>query len=287
MANTPPQLKTIDIRDTRSLAAIGSPQRCGVFEVLRCFHRAATLPELAVATSLPEPQLARMVDDLVAAGLVRTVRARGKRRRPAFKVTCQEVAVLYDPSNHQECALQRRHAEATTADLKHASATAREVGATPPNHTLYHESRGKFTIRPDQFAELRRRLRAVDEYINQIGSECKVSHPVAPLLCNHLIEMRVAPLRTPLLPFPWILATRRDKVARLAKASVAGAMPLLAPRQQQVAIALAHGSSRPQIARRLGLSVHTVAAISRRIYAKLGVSNRAELANRLATLARV
>ena len=53
------------------------------------------------------------------------------------------------------------------------------------------------------------------------------------------------------------------------------------------AIALAHGSSRPEIARRLGLSPHTVATISKRIYAKLGVRRRAELANRLGALSRL
>lgn len=283
----PPETQAIDIRDAKSLAAIGTPQRCGVFEVLRCFRRPATLQELGVATRVPPLTLASIVDDLVGAGLVRARKARGARRRPAFEVTCQQVAVLYDPSVRSECDLVRRHLEAATADMQHASVQARAAGASPPHETLYHESRGKFTIRPDQFMELRRRLHAVDEFINQIATDCAVSDPVAPLLCNHLIEMRVAPLQKPLLPFPWILAAQRGTAASLSQAFVQSTVPQLAPREQQVAVAMAHGSSRPEIAKRLGLSVNTVASISKRIYAKLGISNRAELANRLAALSRV
>ena len=56
---------------------------------------------------------------------------------------------------------------------------------------------------------------------------------------------------------------------------------LLSPRELLVAKALGKGKSRPQIARDLGLSAHTVVTMSRRIYQKLGVHSRAELSVRL------
>lgn len=283
----PPETHAIDISNRLALAAIGDPQRCGVFEVLRCFRKAATLQELAVATGITRLRLAEIVDDLIDAGLVRAHRARGDRRQPTFAVTCQQVVVLYDRNDAAECESVRKHLDAVTADLTLASAESRSKVATHSRDTVHHESRGKFLLRPDQDAELRRRLHAVDEFINQIATDCAVSDPVTPMLCNHLIEMRVAPLVTPLLPLPWILAADRSTAATLAGASRRSTVPQLAPREQQIAIAMAHGESRPAIARRLGISAHTVATISKRIYAKLGVTSRAALANQLAALSKL
>lgn len=56
---------------------------------------------------------------------------------------------------------------------------------------------------------------------------------------------------------------------------------VLSPRELEVARALDSGKSRPQIARELGLSEHTIVTLSKRIYRKLGVHSRAELSTRL------
>lgn len=283
----PPHAKAIDVRDARSLAAIGDPERCGVFEVLRCFRRPATISELATATQLPRARLVEMVDDLVDAGLARALPARGARRQPAYEATCEQVMVLFDTRDPKESSAVQKHLEAATADVARAAREARGTGVAESQGAVAHESRGKFLLRPDQHRELRRRLHAVDEFINQIAADCAVGDPVEPLLCNHVIEMKVTPLRTPLLPFPWIIAADRRTAGELAQASQQSTLPELTAREQQVAIALAHGSSRPEIARRLGISVNTVATVSKRVYAKLGIRSRAELANRLGALARI
>ncbi len=283
----PPHTRAIDVTDTRALAAIGCPERCGVFEVLRCFHRPATLSELCTATGLPRARLAAIIDGLVDAGLARTVQARGARRHPSYETTCQQVMVLFDTRNAEESAAVRRHLEATTGDLRAAAAETRGTTAADAQGAVFYDSRGKFLLRPDQYRELRMRLHAVDEFINQIAADCKVGDPVGPVLCNHLIEMRVVPLRTPLLPMPWIMAADRRTAPELAKAAHQSSIPALAPREQAVAIALAHGESRPAIARRLGISANTVASTAKRVYAKLGVRSRAELANRIGALSRM
>lgn len=52
----------------------------------------------------------------------------------------------------------------------------------------------------------------------------------------------------------------------------------LSPREREIAEHLAKGLSRPQVAARLNLSPYTVVSLSQRIYEKLGIRTRAELA---------
>lgn len=52
----------------------------------------------------------------------------------------------------------------------------------------------------------------------------------------------------------------------------------LTARERQVAEAMATGFSRPEIARQLGLSHHTVVSMAKRIYQKFAIRRRAELA---------
>jgi LuxR family maltose regulon positive regulatory protein len=55
----------------------------------------------------------------------------------------------------------------------------------------------------------------------------------------------------------------------------------LSRRELDVARLLEGGMSRPRIATKLGLTLHTVASISKSVYRKLGVSSRAQLAKRM------
>jgi DNA-binding NarL/FixJ family response regulator len=95
------------------------------------------------------------------------------------------------------------------------------------------------------------------------------------------------PLVGELLPLPSVWVTPRSKLAKSGDAP-AGKPGLrgLAPREREVAIELADGLSRKHVAERLGVSVHTVSTIARRIYRKLSVTSQAGLAARLAGAAR-
>jgi LuxR family maltose regulon positive regulatory protein len=57
---------------------------------------------------------------------------------------------------------------------------------------------------------------------------------------------------------------------------------LLTARELEVATSIASGKSRPETAKALGVSANTVASATKRIYAKLGVRNRAEFTSRMA-----
>jgi len=80
---------------------------------------------------------------------------------------------------------------------------------------------------------------------------------------------------------PHLFLTSKERAAEAVKKAENTAMHVLSPRERQVGLMLASGKTRPEIAEALGVSLNTVATIGKRIYAKLGVSRRAELATRL------
>jgi DNA-binding CsgD family transcriptional regulator len=80
---------------------------------------------------------------------------------------------------------------------------------------------------------------------------------------------------------PQLYVVNRDRAEEVAARSASTGMHELSPRERQVAAMLAAGKTRPEIAEALGVSLNTVATIGKRIYAKLGVRRRAELASRL------
>ena len=79
------------------------------------------------------------------------------------------------------------------------------------------------------------------------------------------------------MPAAWMTPRSKLDRAEPAAADKTG-LPALAPREREVALALAEGLSRAHVAERMRLSVHTVSALARRVYRKLGVSSQAALA---------
>lgn len=76
---------------------------------------------------------------------------------------------------------------------------------------------------------------------------------------------------------PW-LEQARSELARLGGRAPSGST--LTPAEQRVAALVAEGRTKREVAAALILSVHTVDSTLRRVYAKLGISSRAELARR-------
>jgi DNA-binding NarL/FixJ family response regulator len=59
---------------------------------------------------------------------------------------------------------------------------------------------------------------------------------------------------------------------------------LLTERELEVAERLVSGESRPHAAKSLGVTTNTIASTTKRIYAKLGLKNRAEFVSRMSAL---
>ncbi|MFN9078821.1 MAG: response regulator transcription factor [bacterium] len=98
---------------------------------------------------------------------------------------------------------------------------------------------------------------------------------------DHL-AMEIRPLLHPVAPIPQFSLWNADYVPELVLHREKDPASILSPRELEVARRPATGESRPFIAKSLGISTNTVATTSKRIYAKLGVNNRAAIASRMA-----
>jgi DNA-binding CsgD family transcriptional regulator len=95
------------------------------------------------------------------------------------------------------------------------------------------------------------------------------------------LSLEFRPLRHVEPPMPTYSLFDAEYIPTLVERRERSAVGILTQRELEVARLLAGGGSRPAIARRLGLSINTIAATTKRIYAKLGVHSRAEFALRM------
>jgi DNA-binding CsgD family transcriptional regulator len=97
--------------------------------------------------------------------------------------------------------------------------------------------------------------------------------------CNHYACFRIQPLAESQMPQPEIVIRPRNQASADASTGSKDLWKRLSPREREIALALASGSTQPEIARRISVSPHTVATFAKRIHTKLGIRRRAELVN--------
>jgi len=259
-----------------------------MWEVLRSARSVLTVAEICRAMGTDQRLVQRQLDLLARHGLVESVRARKPRKSVGYRVATDRIVVTFDDSRQDS--VQRAMASGDSVRREFHRCVDRysdpEYLPAPRvrfrQHTIQH-----FTA--EDFAELRRRMLPVIEFLGtprprppQPAGSRKSRVPPSSF-CNQAISIVLDPLVGNLLPLPAVWVTPRSKLDR-AEPSAADktGLPALAPREREVALALADGLSRAHVAERMRLSVHTVATLARRIYRKLGVSSQAALAARLA-----
>jgi len=284
MPNTTP----LQLDDQGVLGLLRDFEALRIWEVLRSARTAVTVAELAQATGLEPRVLQGHVDLLAKHGLVDTVRARKPRKSVGYRVSTERIVITFDDGCTESVARAMSSSESVRREFERCveryadPAFHPAVGVRFRQHSIQHFTK-------EDFAELRRRMLAVIEFLAaprprppQSRGSHAVSIPPTPF-CNQAISIRLDPIVGELLPLPAVWMTPRSKLKQstVHKADKTG-LPGLAPREREVALALADGLSRAHVAERMRLSVHTVATLARRVYRKLGVSSQAALAARLA-----
>ncbi len=270
----------LNSRDPVLLDALGDVDAMCLWEVIRTQRSPAPLSELCALTNAPAGVVQTRLDMLADAALVRTVRARKPRNAVGYVVTRQRLVVAFDQSDPGAVARIR---EISKTWERHVDDLIMNHGDTDSDPRATYRSRyvGLDQLDQSEFAELRRRIDSVCEFWNMLASKNGHEHQSARKcrVANHAICIRVEPLVPGKLPIPEVWFRPPEAADRVAADLGSGrARRPLTTREAEVARALATGLQRKQLATHLGVSIHTLTTMCKRIYAKLGVHSQAELA---------
>lgn len=269
-----------DIRDGSVVVALSEPLHAAVWELVRRNPGPATVAGIAQMAGRTGADVQRALDALADARLVARVPQRGDRRVSAYGVADASIIVIgHDDRDDGDRALLQ---ELSDRYAEHARRTIEAARRLPAGDGELHFSL-HYPVRLDavELAEVRRRLEDLQDYLCNIQAKAAGSRSPDAHQCNYHASVQLHPTRAPVLPLPIIYFVQRGR-ARESIAKLRGAhMTGLSRRERQVAMELIKGRTRPEVARHLGVTANTVATVCKRIYAKLGIRTRAQLASRL------
>lgn len=270
----------LGIRDAGVLDLLCDPDAMAVWEALRAAQAVRSLGELSAASRRTLAESQRAIDRLEAAGLVSLRRARGRRTTLGYVACCRSLVVAYEQGQDGDLVERALQAMSRAVPACSDGPTAQ----TPP-HAV-----GRFVVaasldRAAQ-AELHWRVMHLIDYMRSLGmmsssaaadgraedttAAIRAVIDLEPLACGPNLHASIA-----------VLPRSALHGASGAARSSMRARDALTRREWDVAPALASGSTRREIAARLGISANTVASIAKSIYRKLGVRSRLQLAARL------
>lgn len=275
---------TLDAADPGVLELLTESATMRTWEFIRNTNATTTISDIASVTGLASSELHRQVDALVAMGLLRVIRVRKPRRETGYRATCEQIVVAFDDHDEEVVARLIAIGDVIKGDYDQAV----EQHADPEFHSkagFRFQMSGTYRLSKEELAELRRRVLAVVSFLDMPRNTGKVvdGDPDGSAVgCNQAIRITLDPLVGGLLPSPTIITSPRSKVGDWdGTAADSAGLPALTAREREVALALADGLTRAQVADRLRVSVHTVSTLARRAYKKLGVTSQAELTARL------
>lgn len=259
-----------------------------LWELVRIQRAAVGVGVLASISRRSAKDVQAALDRLIALGLLRVARARGKRREVGYRVVSDRVMLTFRPDD--AATVERLKAIRVPLHKAHFEDLVASAGSETANHDLQWRVTisGLAHFEVDDLRELSRRIAAVQEFADSVGNRRSLDHTAAdgsirPPYANHAISIRVEPLEGPVLSLPTIEICREDskRGRQPTRSPAAGA---LSARERHVVDALANGSTQLEVAKILGIAASTVSTLAQRAYRKLGVRNRAELVRALAKL---
>jgi DNA-binding CsgD family transcriptional regulator len=272
--------RNVSISDKGVVQAVREPRHRMILELVRRMSRAAAPSDLVRLSGMTSEEVWRSVDALEAAGLLSRKPARARRREPAFRAVADAVVVGFDPQSSEEVAaveeIHRSMVEHARSQVD-AAHRAHPVGSGGLQFRAYVPMR----LSASQLEELRRIMHLLHRFLETVGSGETIADPIEPQECNYQLMLELGRPCPGLLPMAPIAFAPRTEAPSIETRIRRLRLDELSPRERAVAVAMVDGRSRPEIAKELGVSLNTVASIGKRVYAKLGVRRRAQLASRL------
>lgn len=270
----------LDIDDQGVAEILTDPIRLAMLETARRLSRPVSTPEIAKSLGLDPTAAQRGMDSLADANLVQRLPIRANRRTPMYRALADMLTITFDPGNASQCSallgimLGLRDSVDGWSD---GTVSAEKFDGKPWPLRSFRTL--QFT--PEELAEFRRLLHEVTQFIESTQASRTKLEGEAASAVNVTLMLQAGKATPGALPLPTVHFVPGDHAQAFAQSSPTNGMRDLSARERQIAMMLANGMSRPEIARQLGISLNTVATLSKRIHAKLGVKRRAELSNRI------
>jgi len=269
----------IDVREAGTVELLLDRHAMALWELLRRAGGPVTIAQLSRRSDSSQSIVQSAMDALVAVRLVKRMPAAGRRKTITYQATCERIVVRGDLADPQDAPHFKRYYERFSAYNESVLGRDAFVDQAARSSALIQYYAAPLDLGDTEAVELRRRMQEVTSFLKMLQDKHVGPRARPTTACNHYACFRIQPLAEPQLPQPEIVIRPRNQASSDEVAGSKGPWKRLSPREREIALALASGSTQPEIARRIGVSPHTVATFAKRIHAKLGVRRRAELVN--------
>lgn len=291
----------LKLSDPRVMAAVADFTTMQRWEVLRRSERAMSAQEFARACSTTLEKADVSLDLLLDAGFVTRTRGSARSRQTTYAVAAERILVEFDRTDAAQRGWIDSQRREVRGYVRNAVDSFRQSESPAPK-TQYLEFYRSSVLTQADVSRIAAVMARALESVLQIEHEARERLAAAPgagpvatqtldgldeaetnCPAEYMTAIQVMPAGPGVLPLPNI--TLIDSVMAQRRMNEMASTPtaMLTARELEIAERLAAGESRPEAARSLGISVNTVATMSKRIYAKLGVASRAELAARMSS----
>jgi DNA-binding CsgD family transcriptional regulator/predicted transcriptional regulator len=250
------------------------------WEILRRAQRGYTMARLAEESHSSLEATQDSLDRLEAVGLVVRRRASSRSGRVAYRAPMERLIIVFDRASEMDRTLMRSMEGGMREYSRSVIDGAEPMYRTSPQGSIAIHGVTSVLLLEEDACAVRDAFRGAYALLVEAERRARESTASAQARGYH-VTMEMRELNEPERPMAEIFMVEQSIADENRLVLCRAASMLLSPRELLVAKALGGGRSRPQIARDLGLSAHTIVTMSKRIYRKLGVHSRAELSTRL------
>jgi len=269
----------LDVREAGVVEFLLDRHAMALWELLRRAGGPITVAQLSRQSGSSQAIVQEAMDALVAFRLAKRMPAAGRRKTITYQATCERIVVRGDLADPQDAPLFKRYYERFSAFNEGVLGRDGFVDRAAQPGALIQYYAAPLQLSDTEAAELRRRMQEVFGFLKMVQDKHVGPRARPSTACNHYACFRIQPLAESQMPQPEIVIRPRNQASADASIGSKDLWKRLSPREREIALALASGSTQPEIARRIGVSPHTVATFAKRIHTKLGIRRRAELVN--------
>ena len=250
------------------------------WEILRRTQRGYTVASLAEESRSTLAETQDGLDRLEAVGLVLKQRASARTKHVVYRAAMERLVVSFDRSDEGDRELMRQIEQGMREYSRRVIEECSSIRRTEGKERVAIHGVTSVVLAEEDARAVRDAFRSAYALLVEAESRAR-NLPDAAVKTGYHLTFEMRALDQPELPMAELFVVEQAVFVEHKDLLCKAASIVLSPRELEVARALEAGKLRPQIARDLGLSEHTVVTLSKRIYRKLSVHSRTELSARL------